>query len=269
MKNIMAKKISCCCVVMCICIISLAQKDSVPADFVKGDYVLSHGSKETIKERDRSSQILRSLKDGCIIVRLKTNQKSVDAYRDSGRPDIADRVEAAKKKMNQNLYKSFADYFKFCRVYFIYANETQDFQNGNTNIFLNANLEHDASIVFKDSFYLFCEYGSAIPYSNYQFDYNPSGVKTDIIEKPRSGIDTLPVQTSTDAATTSSLVLYDKDLRQLARPFPYAEGVYLDNFGASVRSLDREIEKAYYRLVLNRDMQESIKKMKKKMKEQQ
>ena len=268
MKNIMLKKILCFCVITCVCIMSFAQKDSIPVDFTKGDYVLSHTGKETIKERDRSSQILRSLKDGCIIVRLKTNQKSVDAYRNSGRAAIADRIEAERKKLNQNLYKSFTDFFKFCRVYFIYANETKEFQNGNRKIFLNEKLEHDTSIIFKDSFFLFCEYGSAIPYSNYQFDYNPGAVKTDIIEKPRSAVDTLPIQTSTDAATNSSLVLYDKNLQQLARPFPYAEGVYLDNFGASVRSLDREIEKAYYRLVLNRDMQDSIKKMKQKMKEQ-
>lgn len=235
-----------------ICFVSAQKKDSDSA----GKYAIAKAPKDTITERDRASQILRNLRDGAIIVRLKTNEKSVEAYRKSGRNNIADKIIEDRKIQNQKLYYAFLNEFKFCRVYFIYANQTKSFMDGNRKVFLNKSLAVDSSIKFTDTTFVFCEYGSVESFSDFE------NVHSQRI------LDSIPSQTSTSPSTYSGLVFLDKNLQQFYRPFPYVEGVYLDNFTPSVRTLNNELERVYYRLVVRRDFNEKIKNEKKKQKQQ-
>lgn len=225
------------------------QKNRTPA-LSQENNVITNPQKDTIKERDRATQILRNLKNGSVIVRLKTNQKSVDAYRKSGRNDIAVKIEADRKKQNEKLYLSFRNNFSFCKVYFIYSGETDELREGNNRIFLNQHLEHDSSIAFKDTNFVFCELGSAESFSKFG--------------SPEKHDNVVPARTSTSPATTSGLVFFDKNLQQLFRPFPYIEGVYMENFDVPVRALNREMERAYGRLVIKKDFKEKIKQAQKK-----
>ena len=246
--------------------INAQKKDTIP-DLSKGKYVITNLDEDTVNYRDKASQTLKALRNGAVIVRLKTNQKSVDAYRKSGRNDIADRIEADRQKQNEKMYQAFQRSFLFCKVYFIYAHETKLFLEGNRKIFLNENLQHDSTIAFTDNNFVFCEFGSVESFSKFQNELNVPGVGS-IHARPKKILDTIPIQTSTSPATTSGLFFSDKNLNQFYRPFPFVEGVYMENYDAPIRALSREMEHAYERLVLNRDFKEKIKAEKKKMKEQ-
>ena len=95
-------------------------------------------------QRSRSENALRQLKaGGGIVVRLKTNDKSVEAYRQAGRNDIADRMVQERKVMNQKIYDGFSRLVTFFPVYFIYAKDSRELVAGKKGLLLNANLEYD------------------------------------------------------------------------------------------------------------------------------
>ncbi|MBL0308200.1 MAG: hypothetical protein IPP77_00420 [Bacteroidetes bacterium] len=120
------------------------------------------------QDQQSASATLRELKHGSLIVRLKTNQKSVDAYRRAGKQQIAQRIEEERRSQNQRIYWAFKGYFRFCKVYFIYAYETMNFLKGTPGLLLNQNLDPDSSIIFSDSSFVFCEYGSAQPFADFE-----------------------------------------------------------------------------------------------------
>ncbi|MDB5283396.1 MAG: hypothetical protein JWO06_2471 [Bacteroidota bacterium] len=264
----MKKLIFCLVAMLGLCVSSFCQNNTngksqkpVGPPVHSTDPGLSFPRRDVANERFRAAMTLKNLKSGAVIVRLKTNQKSIDAYRKNGLTELADKIEGERKKLNENLRSSFVDYFTFCKVYFIYASETQAFLDGKKDVFLNAKLQHDPSIVLTDTFFVFCEYGSAMPYAKFS-DNSNGNPELDLTKSTAPA----PTQTTTDPSSSSSLVFYDKDLHQFSRPFPYSEGVYLTNFNAAVRTLDKDVERAYYKLVLNQEMKDSIKKMKDKPK---
>lgn len=234
-------------------------------------YVIEAPVLDTLPLKDKASQTLRALRNGAVIVRLKTNQKSVDAYRRNGQTALAERIAEEREKQNRKMYKAFLNNFLFCKVYFIYAHETEAFNNGNRALFLNENLQHDSTIVFTDTNYVFCEYGSVEAFSDFS-DYKAPAKGTAALGAtvdPASNSlqDSVTYRTSTSPATTSGLVFLDKSLHQLNRPFPYVVGVYMENFDAPVRSLNREMERAYGRLVIRRDFNDQLKKERKRQRE--
>src|SRR6266852_1453519 len=50
---------------------------------------------------------LKNLRSGTLVVRLKTNEKSIKAYRESGRNEIADRIVEDRRKQNQKIVSAF------------------------------------------------------------------------------------------------------------------------------------------------------------------
>lgn len=226
-------------------------------------YVQAHSQNmATVNARNYSSDILRKLRGAAIVIRLKTSDKSIAAYRAAGKENIANRMVEENRKRNIKIAGAFASFFSFAKPYFIYAHQTNDFlKNPSGFVFMNEELKTDTSIRFTDSIFVFCEYGSAVPYSSFQ-----EGSRYILGE--RNDFDTASVkQTTTTPSSSNVLVLLDKDLRQLQRPFPFVEGVYLDNFDASVRTLQRELDRAYMRLVVRKDVTDEIKKQKQKLKE--
>ncbi|HLP52470.1 MAG TPA: hypothetical protein VK154_16395 [Chitinophagales bacterium] len=255
-------------VLMAMCVVA-QKKDTIP-DLSKGKYVITNMVEDSLSLKDEASYTLRALKNGAIIVRLKTSPKSVAAYRQAGRNDIADRIEADRFKQNQRMYEAFERNFFFCPVYFIYAHETQAFLDGKKYLFLNRDLVRDSTIEFAygDNF-VFCEYGSVESFSKFDDYSHPVAgpVNTVNLDKLNDkAMDKTPAGTSTSPATHSGIIMLDKELHQLHRPFPFVEGVYLDKFDAPVRTLDHDINRAYGRLVVNRDFKEKIKEEKKRMK---
>lgn len=225
---------------------------------------------DTLKPRDQMAQLLRNMKNGSLIVRLKTNQKSIDAYRRAGKELIAERIETERRNQNLKLYWAFRNYFTFCKVYFIYAHETQRFLDGERNVFLDKDLNVDPSITFDETEFIFCEYGSAQPFAGFQ-DYAPSDINKR--ERPevlagKESRESIIVRSGTETTISSGLVLTDKYLQQLGRPFPYVVSVPGENFKAPVKSLNRELERAYSRLVIQKDFREKYKKMNKARKEE-
>jgi hypothetical protein len=232
--------------------------------------IVAQLKKEIINERIRASQTLRNLIDGSVIVRLKTNQKSIDAYRKNGRNDIADKIEIDRRVQNEKIYSAFVNHFRFCKVYFIYAKDTKALLDSNQKVFLNRRLEYDTTLVMTDTNFIFCEYGSAESFSKFTDRVHNAilfggGMGTYIERDLNRANDSLPAKTSTSPTTVNGLFFSDKKLRQFNRPFPFVEDVYLD-YNSTVRALNRTLKRAYDRLVISNDFEDLRRVEKKKAK---
>ncbi len=250
-------------------------QNSQPDNPSKGGYVFIDLAGDTILYREKAAIALRLLKKGSVVVRLKTNDKSIEAYRNAGQVERAERIETDRRSQNQKIYDAFKNYFTFCRVFFIYSKDTKRFLDGERSLFLNKDLQYDASIVFTDTNFVFCEYGSVEAYSQFT-DQSGRAIDKPSIPggyysgpAPHTILDTMTRRTSTSPATTSGLFFSDKDLKQFYRPFPYSEAVYFDNPSPTVRSLNNQMERMYLRLVVSNDFRIKMKEERKKEKQKQ
>lgn len=145
------------------------------------------------------------LKNGTLVVRLKTNDKSIEAYRKAGKEKLAKKMELDNRLMNLYLMQSFLYNFDFCKLIFIKAKDTRKLLNHEPGIFLNEELNSDPSITFKGDSFFVAEYGATVSnMKNNSYNYNEG-----------------TIQESQNPASNSALVIMDTSLRQLQDPFPY------------------------------------------------
>lgn len=112
------------------------------------------------KERKAfAEKSILELKDGVLVVRLKTNQRKIAALQAvANNPKLKekqrqrhqkmlDNTIATRDAMNSAIANMFLDSFSFCPVYVMYDTSTKSLSNGTRQgIFLNDKLQPDASI---------------------------------------------------------------------------------------------------------------------------
>lgn len=202
-------------------------------------------SQVTVTNRSLASLQLTDLKNCALIVRLKTNDNSVNAYRKAGRNDIADRIVRDRAAQNQKIADAFRQFYDFSKVYFVYARNSKAVVDGAQNFFLNDTLAVDSSITLNCKSYFFAEYGSIT--ANLRSDeYHYSGV--------------YQTEASTSTSGNSAIFISDTSFTQLKEPFPFYQTVYLDNYAKSVDRLNRALHKAYFNLVEMTEMKKKWKK---------
>jgi hypothetical protein len=147
------------------------------------------------------NQIMQ-LKTGTLVVRLKTNERSIAAYRASGNTKLADKLAGENRQRNLYLMLAFINQFNFCRVLFIEAQNTRRLLDREDNIYLNGKLQVDSSIKAPKGFYLIAEFGEAM--------------RTEEAGDPQHSWQ------SATPGSSAALVISDSDLNQLKEPFPYS-----------------------------------------------
>ncbi len=201
----------------------------------------------TSTNRTIATQQIRDLKNGALVVRLKTNDRSIEAYRKSGRPELADKLTEENKVQNQKLADAFKSFFDFCKVYLIYAKNTNALLQNKQNIFLNDTLALDTTIKLIEKTFFIAEYGTIT-----------SNVRTD--EYHYKGV--YHTEPSASTSSTSVIFISDTSLTQLKEPFPFYQSTYLGNYSKAVDDLNRNLHKAYFNL------DNSVKEERRKLKEQ-
>jgi len=206
-------------------------------------------AQDNATNRQLAADQLQQLKNGgAIVVRLKTNDKSVAAYRSNGRPEIADRIERERAAQNKKIMAAFKGNFDYCKVYFIYAKNSAALVAGKTGLFLNDDLKEVDSIKMNVPFFVFAEYGDVT--SNVRADeYHYDGVHH--------------TEASGTPTSTSAIVISDTTFTQLKQPFPFYQNVMLENYDKTVARLNNAFHKAYYHLVDVPRMKKETKKNKK------
>lgn len=180
------------------------------------------------------------LNEGALLVRLKSNQRKIDALKKYGHTDEAMVVKMKQDMENKEIILSFKNEFTFCETYFFYSENSNQVREKDFSkpIFVNENLEIDPSIEFSYEEFLTAEFGSVrqdeTPYlDNY------------ILHKDSAGVRYVPTYWSRPRVNFSALVMMTDKFVQLRRPFPR----YVRTF-ASIPFLKRATHKTVTRLNL-------------------
>ncbi|MBA3679752.1 MAG: hypothetical protein H0W73_00980 [Bacteroidetes bacterium] len=152
---------------------------------------------------------INQLKNGALVVRLKTSKKLVDALRSQGKTVLADEKQLEQDAININTMRAYINNYTFSKVYFMYSNYSDSLLNGKREgIFVDTTLTVDSKIVMNEKFYLLAErdytYNSSI-------GFVPEDSARIQIEKGNA-IKEVPI------------VIKNKYGHQLKGPFPYYAG---------------------------------------------
>ena len=149
---------------------------------------------------------INELKEGALVVRLKTNKMLIEELTKQGHPDLARQKLLEQYAVNKNTMFAYKENLTFCKVYFIYSNSSDSLLNGiRQGIFLDTNLILDPHIVMNEKFYLLAERDYA---------YN-SSIGFVMEDSARS------VKEKGNAVREMAIIIKNKYGHQLKSPFPY------------------------------------------------
>ena len=148
---------------------------------------------------------VKKLRNGVLIVRLKTKEKTIEAYRNAGNIKLADKIAADKKKENLAIVDAFEKEFRFCPVRFIFSDDSRNLLAKDTISLLTSDLSIQRRASLNDTFYLMAEYG--LPLDN-------------VRDKPDVAKHQFETTEGSSPAGSLGFVMLNTDNKQLQPPFP-------------------------------------------------
>ncbi len=138
-------------------------------------------------------QQINDLKQGTLVVRLRTQQFKIDALNTIDRPQTAKKITQQQRQINLQLVQDFKNNYTFSnqKTVFFYSTQTNDFKANNwQNLFLNDSLEADPNIKIDTS-------------------------------KPIFVAEIAPIESQNQSLGITALLIMDRNLMQLKPPFPF------------------------------------------------
>lgn len=184
---------------------------------------------EFSSDREEAFYNIVTLKNGNLIIRLKSQDRKIMAYRAAGNKKFADKLERKLFEFNLSMVNAFNENYNFSNVYYIYPDDYELVRNEiPSGYFLNENLEVDSSISISfNAGYYFCEYGPV--YAETLENSN---------ESRRKVVTNTPMQ-------QDALVLKDYTLTQLISPFPNYVSIRLKDMDKVVERLNSRLHNFY------------------------
>jgi len=166
---------------------------------------------------------------------LHSRSKAIEQLNQLGNYVGANNIKKIQREEDLEIVQAFRSSFKFCKVYFCYADSTDTWLAGRRSGFLlNDSLEIDPSIILQEKFSLLAEKGSP----KKQLPYDPTQPQN---ERSETGY------------LDETIVLYDSKLHMLKPPFPFyakepfPQNLANNNWKAKVESLDKKLNSFYQR----------------------
>ena len=172
---------------------------------------------ERRRRRRLAERQINQLRDGALLVRLKTSKPAIRAMEARGYTQMAAETEKDQRVENLSLINAFRSAYNFSEVKFFYSEDSRKVLEGEfEGIFLNDSLEKDSAVVLQSKKNIFtCELtnieeDTARYFSHYEF------VQTDNFATVQ-----VPRFYGGGENTFYALVIKDREFNQLSRPFPY------------------------------------------------
>lgn len=155
------------------------------------------------------------LQGGALLVRLKRNQRKINALRENGYIAEANALQMSQDLENKEIIRSFKHGFSFCDTYFFYSDYSNSVRNKDFSkpIFLNENLEIDPSIEFVSEEFLTAEFGHVMQ-DTASYRHNV------IIERDNSGVRRKSSNWGGPDFRFGALIVMSDEFVQLCKPFP-------------------------------------------------
>lgn len=156
--------------------------------------------------QDMARDQINELKEGVLLIQLKTKQNTIDAYLSKGLTEKANKVKRLQALDNKSIIKGFRQYFNFCPVYFYYSSDLTNLKDKNFSAitFLDDSLAPTPLDINLDTVNYYISGISKSNFNNTTLNNIPN------YERPyERGI------------KFDAFIIKNKDLQQLATPFPY------------------------------------------------
>lgn len=173
----------------------------------------SVGDESYMTDKELASFHILNLKEGVLLVRLKSGRGQAAALIKRGDTTAARKLKERKQIVNREIIRQFRKYFDFCPVYYFYDDQSGDILHGK----LEGNVLND---------------------SLQPLEQLPSEISNFYV----AGVGNVWPEASD--RSYEGLVIMDKELRQLKDPFPYSVRAFhsLKEFGFS-RSIKKLVVK--------------------------
>jgi len=173
-------------------------------------------SARKIRNRIAKRQI-KQLKNGALLVRLKTSIPKIKALKKVGFVERAKKTKKEQKTENLSLMQAMKAYYDFSELRFFYSYHSKNVrQNKFEGIFLNDSLEEDSSIVLHNKKNIFTAEFAQLEEDTSKFFSHYEWVQTGHFAFVKR-----PVFYGGGGHTFMALVIKDDEFNQLHRPFPY------------------------------------------------
>lgn len=180
-----------------------------------------HGNKEKAESyRSHTKAMAKKdivrLKEGALLVRLKTSQNKINALQKVGKEKEAAKAKYWQKTQNEKIVKAFKDKFKFSPVYFFYSYSSDQVREGDfQGIFLNDRLEVDSTIIMDKEIVFTAEYASIEADTLTQF------LCSELVQIGNFRSKWVARYYGQPNMSFKAIVLKNQDFQQMAEPFPY------------------------------------------------
>lgn len=220
-----------------ICIfLSLICKAQQEVEGVRPPVYKDHKSDSSFKNFNHLKQEvakaqINALKNGALLVRLKTSESTISKLKAAGNYDLAAQVERETYLTNKQIVRGFTKEFNFCPVYFFYSTYSDSVKHKNPEgIFLDTNLVLNPNIRCTATFYLIAE---------------NSGIYD-------SSLGIVPEEQADKAKETGTLtknvaiVVKNRYYIQLHKPFPYFQkGYKMSAYSTYVKKFNTQLKEFY------------------------
>lgn len=173
-------------------------------------------SARRIRKRIAGRQI-RQLRDGALLVRLKTSEPTIRAMKSKGMHYEAEQTQKQQRMENVALIRAFNQFYTFSEVRFFMSHDSKKVKAKEfEGIFVNDSLEVDSNLFVRNRRHIFiAEYAdiepdTAVFFSHYEWQSTGDFSQIQVPQYYGSGVNSF-----------MALVLRDEKFEQLHRPFPY------------------------------------------------
>ncbi|MEX2379814.1 MAG: hypothetical protein WD530_03670 [Vicingaceae bacterium] len=184
-------------------------------------YQISHRtarkeSARRIRKRIAGRQI-RQLRDGALLVRLKTSAPTIRAMQLKGMHYEAEQTKKQQRMENVTLIRAFEQFYTFSEVRFFMSHDSKKVKAKEfEGIFVNDSLEVDSNLFLRNkkriiiAEYADIEPDTAVFFSHYEWIQTGDFSMVQVPRYYNSGVNSF-----------IALVIRDENFEQLHRPFPY------------------------------------------------
>lgn len=175
------------------------------------------GESERSRRKRVAKRQIKELRDGALLVRLKTAKPTINAMRSKGFNRWAERTEKDQRIENLSIVNAFRNAYNFSELKFFYSHDSRKVRNGEfEGIFLNDSLEVDSNILLRNPENVFtCEL------TNIEQDTAQYFSHYELVQTGNFAFVQVPRFYGAGGNTFYSFVVKDQDFNQLSRPFPY------------------------------------------------
>jgi hypothetical protein len=182
--------------------------------YSKSDDISSRPEKRRIRRQRGKSQI-RDLKSGTLLVRLKADEKRIEAFEKKGDFAKAEKVRKFRRDCNLRVVQAFAGNYKYSKTLFFISYDSEKVKNGQFDgIFVNDSLEVDTSIILDTKKAWFIGEFDVI-------EADTAKHRESTYWNPNTKRLEYTYWSSSSNFSRRALIVRDKNFIQLRRPFPY------------------------------------------------